>query len=162
MSGLSAERADANQGDFFFAKFLDPSTGRPIPHPVFVVGKNSDSNDDEDVIICKCTSQPKRSDYDIPVSLKKPTFVRTNKLYTIRRSLLQFKITHSLDSSIIGTLLKSVEKAVNKDTTVPTLYECPICFLHYINPETAKQCEVWCKEHHSCNLEITKSAVELS
>ena len=76
MSNFSTVQKNANQGNFFFAKFLDPSIGQSSPHPVFVVGKNGDSNDGEDVIVCKCTSQPKRSDYDIPVLLNiiKPPF----------------------------------------------------------------------------------------
>ena len=114
MSNFSTVQKNANQGNFFFAKFLDPSIGQSSPHPVFVVGKNGDSNDGEDVIVCKCTSQPKRSDYDIPVLLKKETVVRTNKLYTIRRDLLRFKITHNLDPLVISSILKSVEKAVKQ------------------------------------------------
>jgi hypothetical protein len=39
-------------------------------------------------------------------------------------------------------------------------YKCPECGLHYRDKATAKQCEAWCKEYKSCNLEITKSAVE--
>jgi predicted ATP-dependent serine protease len=42
-----------------------------------------------------------------------------------------------------------------------TLYECPECGLHYTSLQTAKQCDRWCKEHNSCNLEITNHAVEL-
>ncbi len=116
MSNFSAEQRNADQGDFFFAKFHDLSTGQPFPHPVFVVGKNGDSNDEEDVIVCKCTSHSNRSDYDIPVLLKKETVVRTNKLYTIRRDMLQFKIRHNLDSLIISSILDSVEKAVKKSS----------------------------------------------
>lgn len=40
------------------------------------------------------------------------------------------------------------------------LYQCPECGLHYKNVEQAKKCEVWCREHHSCNLEITSQAIE--
>lgn len=40
------------------------------------------------------------------------------------------------------------------------LYECPECGLHYKGKEQAKKCETWCREHHSCSLEITKHAVE--
>ena len=38
------------------------------------------------------------------------------------------------------------------------LYECPECGLHYTDSEQAEKCEAWCKEHHSCNLEITSQA----
>jgi hypothetical protein len=114
MNVFSTEQQKADQGDFFFAKFLDPSTGQAIPHPVFVVGKNADSNDREDVIVCKCSSQPQRSSYDILVALKKPTVVRTNKIYTIRRNLLRFKIMHNLPSSVISALLGSVNSAITE------------------------------------------------
>lgn len=40
------------------------------------------------------------------------------------------------------------------------LYQCPECGLHYMDEKTAKMCEAWCTKHESCNLEITKFAVE--
>ncbi len=45
-------------------------------------------------------------------------------------------------------------KATNK------LYQCPECGLHYKEKKWAECCEAWCKEHHSCNLEITDHATE--
>jgi len=45
--------------------------------------------------------------------------------------------------------------------TKPKLYQCPECDLHYTDKQTATECETWCKEHKSCNLEITKHAVEV-
>ena len=39
-------------------------------------------------------------------------------------------------------------------------YQCEECGFHYEVRETAEKCEAWCKEHHSCNLEIVKDAVE--
>ena len=41
-----------------------------------------------------------------------------------------------------------------------TLYVCDECEFAYDKEELAKKCEAWCKEHHSCNMEITKHAVE--
>ena len=38
------------------------------------------------------------------------------------------------------------------------LYECPECHLKYKDEEWTKKCEVWCRERHSCNLEITAHA----
>ena len=38
------------------------------------------------------------------------------------------------------------------------LYKCPECGLEYQDPEWAKKCESWCKEHQSCNLDIIKYA----
>lgn len=37
-------------------------------------------------------------------------------------------------------------------------YECPECHLKYKDKEWAEKCEAWCREHHSCNLEIIKHA----
>lgn len=35
------------------------------------------------------------------------------------------------------------------------LYPCRECGFQYADREWAEKCETWCKEHHSCNLEIT-------
>lgn len=40
------------------------------------------------------------------------------------------------------------------------LHKCPECGLHYVDKVQAEKCEAWCKEHHSCNLDITSHAVE--
>ena len=40
------------------------------------------------------------------------------------------------------------------------LYKCPECSLHYEDKKQAEKCEAWCKEHKSCNLEITSHAIE--
>lgn len=111
MSDIKTDRASADQGQFFFAAFA-VSGGGVVKHPVFIVGKDGDSNDLRDVIVCKCTSQPARSPYDISVSLKLPTIVRTNKLYTIGRNQLLFKISHTVDSSVITNILQFVENAI--------------------------------------------------
>ena len=34
------------------------------------------------------------------------------------------------------------------------LYTCEECGFRYAKREVAEQCETWCKEHQSCNLEI--------
>ncbi|MBK5215436.1 MAG: hypothetical protein JJE53_01350 [Candidatus Pacebacteria bacterium] len=36
------------------------------------------------------------------------------------------------------------------------IFTCPECGLGYEDLKWAKKCEVWCKEHQSCNLEIIK------
>lgn len=41
-----------------------------------------------------------------------------------------------------------------------TLYACQECGFKYRELEIAQKCEAWCKEHQSCNIEITKYAVE--
>ena len=40
------------------------------------------------------------------------------------------------------------------------LYECPECHLNYKEKGWMDKCEAWCKERHSCNLEITAHAIE--
>lgn len=42
------------------------------------------------------------------------------------------------------------------------LYQCPECGFLYKEKEWAEKCEAWCKEHKSCNLEITKYAIKRS
>ncbi len=37
----------------------------------------------------------------------------------------------------------------------PKLYSCKECGLRYRDKTWAYKCEEWCKEHKSCNLEIT-------
>ncbi len=86
---LDLDRKNAKHGEFFFAKFL-LYNGNLRESPVFVV--SAESNDKEDVIICKCTGKPAKSEYDIKVNLKKETHVRTNKIYTVNRNQLLFKI----------------------------------------------------------------------
>ena len=39
-------------------------------------------------------------------------------------------------------------------------WKCDICGFRYKEKEWAEKCEAWCKEHHSCNLEITEHAEE--
>lgn len=39
------------------------------------------------------------------------------------------------------------------------MFMCPECGLSYKEAEWAKKCGAWCKEHHSCNLEITLHSV---
>lgn len=44
--------------------------------------------------------------------------------------------------------------------TSKELYQCEECGFHYEDQKLAEKCEAWCKEHKSCNIEITTSAVE--
>ncbi len=39
-------------------------------------------------------------------------------------------------------------------------YQCPECGLHYKEEKYANQCETWCKKYKSCNLDITRHAIE--
>ncbi len=38
-------------------------------------------------------------------------------------------------------------------------YKCKECGLVYEDENIAKKCQAWCKRYKSCNLEITKSAI---
>ena len=40
------------------------------------------------------------------------------------------------------------------------VFVCAECGLFYKDSEWAKKCATWCKEHHSCNLEITEHAIK--
>ena len=40
------------------------------------------------------------------------------------------------------------------------LYQWEECGFHYENKKQAEKCQVWCKENHSCDIEITASAIE--
>jgi len=39
-------------------------------------------------------------------------------------------------------------------------WQCEECGLVYEDKDWAEKCEAWCKEHKSCNLEITAHAEE--
>ena len=47
------------------------------------------------------------------------------------------------------------EKTVNGKKT----YMCEECSLAYLSVERAKECESWCNKHKSCNISITKYAI---
>ena len=38
-------------------------------------------------------------------------------------------------------------------------YQCEECGFEYQGKEWAEKCETWCKEHHTCNLEIIEHAI---
>lgn len=40
-------------------------------------------------------------------------------------------------------------------------FVCGECNFAYEGKDLAKKCENWCREHHSCNVEITKHAVQI-
>ncbi|MBI3035779.1 hypothetical protein HYY71_05650 [Candidatus Woesearchaeota archaeon] len=42
-----------------------------------------------------------------------------------------------------------------------TYFICQECNFAYKDKETAAKCENWCRKNHSCNMEITKYAVEI-
>jgi|TARA_B100001971_G_C18199552_1_gene543664 hypothetical protein len=50
-------------------------------------------------------------------------------------------------------------KIINKNGKI--YFQCEACLFYYENKELAEKCEAWCREKHSCNIDITKHAVEL-
>lgn len=50
-------------------------------------------------------------------------------------------------------------KQLNKNNKA--YYLCEECDFAYKDQETAEKCEAWCKKYHSCNMEITKYAVNI-
>lgn len=50
-------------------------------------------------------------------------------------------------------MVSTIEKAGKK------LFACDECKFLYETEELAKKCEDWCREKHSCNLDITKHSV---
>ena len=40
------------------------------------------------------------------------------------------------------------------------LYQCEECGFYYADREWGEKCEAWCREHKSCNIEITAHAEE--
>jgi hypothetical protein len=58
---------------------------------------------------------------------------------------------------------RDVMNDINKDAdSLTPFFECSECHLLYKDEEWAKQCEAWCKVHHSCNLAITAHAEKSS
>lgn len=49
-------------------------------------------------------------------------------------------------------------KIIQKDNK--ELYQCGECGFHYEDRALAEKCEAWCREHKSCNLDITAHAEE--
>jgi hypothetical protein len=46
------------------------------------------------------------------------------------------------------------------DQKKENIYQCPECGLHYRDRELATKCEVFCKEHKACSMEIAPHAIE--
>ena len=45
------------------------------------------------------------------------------------------------------------------DENNKTLYQCEECGFRYEEQARAEKCEAWCKEHQSCNIEITSHGI---
>jgi hypothetical protein len=51
----------------------------------------------------------------------------------------------------------NMTKIIQKDNK--ELHQCEECGFRYEDKEWAEKCEAWCKEHQSCNIEITAHAI---
>lgn len=102
---------NASHGDFFFAKWV-ASDGYERKSPCFVI---SDDGDPLEIIVLKVTTKPARTAFDVPVELRKPSFVRTNKIYTVQRSQLLFPITKQLTSDEYDTIIDKLKEAIKVD-----------------------------------------------
>lgn len=104
---LQKEKAEAKQGDFFFALFYT-NDGQLRERPVFIAG--SKGNDSEDIIVCSCTAKPARDpNFDKRVVLKRETYVRTNKIYTIRRADLLNKLRQGASVPDIQDIVSQIK-----------------------------------------------------
>jgi hypothetical protein len=104
------ENQKAKHGEFFFAKFQLSDASPLRKSPIFVI---SNDNDKLDVIVCKCTTKPPKSEFDVKVQLRYETYVRTNKIYTIGRDQLLFKIPHNFSDGEYENLIEKLKKALN-------------------------------------------------
>jgi len=59
-----------------------------------------------------------------------------------------------------GSKVTNEEVAKIIDSEKNKLFQCPECSSHYTDKELSEKCEAWCREHKSCNLEITAHAEE--
>jgi hypothetical protein len=107
---IQEDRKNAKHGDFFFAKYIvNSQKAEERESPVFVISNDQDT---EDVIICSCTKHPARSGFDVSVNLKLPTCVRTNKIYTIYREQLLFKISQTAQEKEYQEIIKKLKLAM--------------------------------------------------
>lgn len=49
-------------------------------------------------------------------------------------------------------------KEINQNNEI--IYQCEECKFEYKEKVWAEKCEAWCKEHKSCNIEITNHAIK--
>lgn len=65
---------------------------------------------------------------------------------------------------VTGNRIRQIEERVKYELeqldSKDALYQCPECGFKYKEKEWADKCEAWCREHHSCNIEITAHAIK--
>ena len=58
------------------------------------------------------------------------------------------------------TKLWGIQEVIIMVLKVMENFQCEACGLKYREKEIAEKCEAWCTAHNSCNLEITRHAVQ--
>lgn len=102
-------RKTARHGGFFFAKW-STSDGFVRESPCFVKSDHEDPHDE--IIVLKCTSQPKRTDYDIEISfLRRDSVIRVNKILTIQRNQLLFPLRITLAQNEYQQVIEKLKDA---------------------------------------------------
>lgn len=108
---IQNDKVEVKQGDFFFASFVT-NDGKLRERPIFVAGNKG--NDNEDIIICSCTTSPARNVFDKKVQLRKETYVRTNKIYTIRKADLLFKIPQQASPLELKEIIGAIQECFDQ------------------------------------------------
>lgn len=107
---LKRVREQAKHGDFFFAKWTT-SDGYVRQSPCLVVSDHSDPHNE--ILILKCTTDPGRTEFDVPVTcLREPSVVRANKIYTIQRDQLAFPIRAALSQEEYKDIIEKLKSAL--------------------------------------------------
>lgn len=72
--------------------------------------------------------------------------------------LLRVGLTPAMQLGLLSYVIFRLVGLKNANLKNKKLFQCPECGLRYAEKEIAEKCEAWCKEHHSCNLDIIKYA----
>jgi len=73
-----------------------------------------------------------------------------------------FSSINLIDNLARKTTTKSKKEKVNgKENEEMKCYYCEECGLVYANKKKAEECEEWCREHKSCNIEIIKHSLKM-
>ena len=57
------------------------------------------------------------------------------------------------------TLFELINVVKNTNQNNRSYWQCSECGFKYAEKEWAEKCEAWCREHKTCNVEITKQAI---